>query len=246
MALDVQRATGTGIDVSERGRDAAGQAQTLDRRLFMQLLVFSGCRDAQAVIDGLVAARLPGSLALYADLHDPAGLGLLASHEDPAFFVTTWRRFLLEAPIADLVPRSRLTMFGRTYSIGYEPDLERALITRPQEKITDPDLCWAIWYPLRRTGAFEQLNADEQRTILMEHGGIGMAFGRAGLGTDIRLASHGLDRNDNDFTVALLGAELAPLSKIVERMRKTRQTAQYLQSLGPFFVGKVIWQQRHE
>ena len=44
----------------------------------------------------------------------------------------------------------------------------------------------------------------------MEHGGIGMAFGRAGLGYDIRLACHGLDRDDNDFVVGLLGPRAAP------------------------------------
>ena len=137
-------------------------------------------------------------------------------------------------------------MFGRTYSLGYEQDLEETLIGRPRGKVVNPKLPWAIWYPLRRDGAFEQLSAEEQRTILMEHGGIGMAYGRAGLGTDIRLASHGLDKNDNDFTVALLGPNLAPLSKIVERMRKTKQTSQYLKSLGPFFVGKAVWQSKHD
>jgi hypothetical protein len=26
-------------------------------------------------------------------------------------------------------------------------------------------------------------------------------------------------------------------------MRKTRQTSEFLESIGPFFVGKAIWQQ---
>ena len=51
-----------------------------------------------------------------------------------------------------------------------------------------------VWYPLRRAGTFERLTADEQRIILLEHGGIGRAFGKAGLGHDIRLACFGLDR----------------------------------------------------
>ena len=76
----------------------------------------------------------------------------------------------------------------------------------------------------------------------MEHGGVGMAFGRAGLGYDIRLACHGLDRDDNDFVVGLLGPELHPLSIIVQRMRKTKQTSLHLERLGPFFVGRVAWQ----
>jgi chlorite dismutase len=133
-------------------------------------------------------------------------------------------------------------MLGRTYSIGYENDLERTLITRPIERITDPVLPWAIWYPVRRAGMSEKLPNDEQRTILMEHGGIGRAYGKAGLAYDIRLASYGLDKNDNDFVIGLLGHELFPLSRIVERMRKTRQTSEFLVNLGPFFVGKAVWQ----
>ena len=78
----------------------------------------------------------------------------------------------------------------------------------------------------------------------MEHGGIGMRFGRAGLATDIRLACHGLDKNDNDFVIGLLGRDLHPLSAVVQRMRKTKQTAEHLESLGPFFVGQVIWQSK--
>jgi chlorite dismutase len=76
----------------------------------------------------------------------------------------------------------------------------------------------------------------------MEHGGIGHAYGRAGHGTDIRLACHGLDKNDNDFVVALLGPELYPLSSIVQRMRKTKQTSLHLEKLGPFFIGRALWQ----
>ena len=133
-------------------------------------------------------------------------------------------------------------MMGRTYALGHETDLADALITRPRGKVCDPALSWAVWYPLRRAGSFEQLSAQEQRVILMEHGGIGHAFGRAGLGTDIRLACHGLDQNDNDFVVGLLGRELHPLSAIVQRMRKTKQTSLHLERLGPFFIGKAVWQ----
>ena len=133
-------------------------------------------------------------------------------------------------------------MLGRTYAQGHEPDLEQALLTRPRQKVCDPKMPWAIWYPLRRAGAFERLSAEEQRVILMEHGGIGHAFGRAGYGTDIRLACHGLDKHDNDFVIGLLGPELYPLSSLVQRMRKTKQTSQYLERMGPFFIGKAIWQ----
>ena len=104
------------------------------------------------------------------------------------------------------------------------------------------DLPWAIWYPLRRSGAFEELSAQEQRVILMEHGGVGRSYGRAGYGYDVRLACYGLDKNDNDFVIGLLGPQLYPLSSIVQRMRKTKQTSMYLERLGPFFIGKAVWQ----
>ncbi len=244
MTLDVRRAESAGVDVLERGRDAAGNAVSLNRRLFMQLLVFSDCFDVQGLLDILETTALTG--VLYADVNDPYGVGLLTCSESADFFVTTLRELLQEDAFVALTPRPEMAMFGRTYAIGYEQDLERTLFTRPLEKLADAKIPWAIWYPLRRRGEFERLSTEEQRTMLMEHGGIGRAYGRAGLGTDIRLASYGLDRNDNDFTVALLGSELAPLSKIVERMRKTRQTSEYIQSLGPFFVGKAIWQKRNE
>jgi chlorite dismutase len=133
-------------------------------------------------------------------------------------------------------------MFGRTYALGHEEDLAETLVNRPRKRVLDSDLRWAIWYPLRRSGSFERLTRREQNAILMEHGGVGTAFGRAGLGYDIRLACHGLDRNDNDFVIGLLGPELHPLSIIVQRMRKTRQTSLHLERLGPFFVGRVAWQ----
>jgi len=135
-------------------------------------------------------------------------------------------------------------MFGRTYSLGYEPDLEETLFTRPRATALHPQWRWAVWYPLRRRGSFMQLPADQQRDILMEHGKLGMAFGQHDLGHDIRLLCHGLDKNDNDFVIGLIGKELFPLSALVETMRPTKQTSTYIESMGPFFVGKAVWQSR--
>ena len=33
-----------------------------------------------------------------------------------------------------------------------------------------------------------------------------------------------------------------PLSAIVQTMRKTQQTSLYLERLGPFFIGRALWQ----
>ena len=223
-------------DLAERGADG----QRLDRRLFMQLLAFTGCDDTAPLIETLREANVQGTL--YADAHDPFGVALVTMARDPGFFVGALRALLCDSPFARLTPRPDYTMFGRTYAMGYEKDLEETLFTRPMRTALNPEWPWAVWYPLRRKGAFEQLDAQQQREILMEHGKIGMRFGRADLAHDIRLACHGLDANDNDFVIGLTGKELHPLSAVVQTMRKTTQTSQYLDRLGPFFVGRAIWQ----
>ena len=126
--------------------------------------------------------------------------------------------------------------------LGYEPDLRSVLIDRPRGTVLNPAWPWAVWYPLRRNGRFTQLSAEEQRIILAEHGEIGMRFGAADYVHDVRLACHGLDRDDNDFVIGLIGKDLYPLSAIVQVMRKTQQTSLYLDRLGPFFVGRAVWQ----
>jgi len=222
--------------IDERG----GDGQTSNRRLFMQLLVFEDQHDAHDVATAMREAKFEG--VVYADLHNPSGLGLLTMHEDPAFFVDELRPWIGRGPLGDAMLQPEMTMFGRTYAIGYEPDLEDVLLQRPRRHVLTNDWPWAVWYPLRRSGAFAQLPREEQAAMLKEHGAIGMRFGRAGLAHDVRLACHGLDRDDNDFVIGLTGKELAPLSKLVEQMRRTKQTSQYLETLGPFFVGKVVWQ----
>ncbi len=240
MALDIAVKKPSGVDISEKGRSKDGQTLSLDQRLFMQLLAFGGCRDVQPLIEMLEADRIDG--VLYENLNDPFGIGLLTASTAPDHFLTTVRAMLQAEPFASLTPQPAFTMFGRTYAIGYENDLEEVLLKRPHRYLCNPAWPWAIWYPLRRSGAFEQLSSEEQRTVLMEHGGIGRAYGRADHAHDIRLACHGLDQDDNDFVVGLVGKDLYPLSAIVQRMRQTRQTSQYLRHIGPFFVGKAVWQ----
>ena len=228
------------LDIREKGRGADGGPIALDRRLFMQLLAFGDCTDTARLIAALDEAQLSG--VLYEDVNDPRGVALLTVSEEPEYFVTTVRHTLQRPPFSALTPKPEYTMLGRTYAQGYEADLEEALLTRPRSRIFDPALPWVVWYPLRRAGSFERLAADERRVILLEHSGIGRAFGRAGLGHDIRLACHGLDKHDNDFVIGLLGPELYPLSAIVQHMRKTKQTSLHIEHMGPFFVGKVAWQ----
>jgi Chlorite dismutase len=217
-----------------------GQPQRADTRLFMQLLVFGGCSESSSLSDSLERAGLAG--VLYEDVNDPNGVALLTFSDDPAMFLDRVRPLLKQAPFASLVQKPEYTMLGRTYSLGYEPDLIDVLLHRPRRTVLNREWPWAVWYPLRRSGRFAQLPIEEQRVILAEHGAIGMSFGAADLAHDIRLACHGLDKDDNDFVIGLIGKDLYPLSAIVQAMRKTQQTSLYLERLGPFFVGRAIWQ----
>lgn len=229
------------LDLSEKGR-RDDKPISLDRRLFMQFLAFHGERKTDSIIKALEKQPVGG--ALYRNVNDPRGIGLLTYSESPDTFLERVRPLVNRSPFSGLTINHEFTMLGRTYSLGYEEDLERTLITRPIQRVTNPDFPWAIWYPVRRSGSFETLSPEEQRTILMEHGGIGQAYGKAGLAQDIRLACHGLDIHDNDFVIGIVGPQLYPLSRLVQRMRKTKQTSQYLENLGPFFVGKAVWQKK--
>ena len=227
-------------DISEKGGIRNGQPQRSDERLFMQLLAFGGCPDARPLADVLARAGIPG--VLYEDVNDPRGVALLTFGTDPAFFVDRVRPVVNAGPFLPLAQKPEYTMLGRTYSLGYEPDLVDVLLHRPRRTVLNAAWPWAVWDPLRRSGRFAQLPVEEQRVILAEHGTIGMSFGAADYAHDVRLACHGLDKVDNDFVVGLIGKELYPLSAVVQSMRKTQQTSLYLERLGPFFVGRAVWQ----
>jgi chlorite dismutase len=227
-------------DIAEKGGVKNGQPQRSNERLFLQLLAFGGCTDTARLIERLNGSGVTG--VLYEDVNDPQGIALLTLGREPTAFVDAGRRMLNAPPFASLVFKPEYTMLGRTYALGYEPDLQETLLERPRRTVLNRDWPWAVWYPLRRSGRFAQLPVEEQRVILAEHGAIGMSFGAGDYAHDIRLACHGLDKHDNDFVVGLVGKDLYPLSKIVEAMRKTQQTALYLERLGPFFVGRAAWQ----
>jgi len=227
-------------DLSEKGGNRNGEPQRSDERLFVQFLAFGHCHDVQELARAVDQAGVSG--VLYEDINDPHGVGLLTLTQDPNDFIDKVRRLVNLEPFASLQQKPEYSMLGRTYGLGYEPDLTDVLLHRPRRTVLNREWRWAVWYPLRRSGKFEQLTVEEQRVILAEHGAIGMSFGAADYVHDVRLACHGLDKNDNDFIVGLVGKDLYPLSAIVQAMRKTQQTALYLERLGPFFVGRVVWQ----
>lgn len=228
------------LDMREQGAPKNGAPQTSEKRLYVQLQVFTGCPNPHLCIKALEASDL--ETVLYADVNDPQGIGLLFMTEDPSVFTREIRSLLNAEPFASLKLKPEMTMIGRTYAAGREPDLEDWILKKPRRNALNKDWPWAIWYPLRRKPEFELLTKEEQGKILFEHAKIGMRYGQADFAHDIRLACYGLDSHDNEFVLGLLGRELYPLSRVVQDMRKTQQTAKYMQSLGPFFIGRTLWQ----
>jgi chlorite dismutase len=51
-----------------------------------------------------------------------------------------------------------------------------------------------------------------------------------------------MDPADNEFVLGLLSERLDWLSRLVKEMRSTRQTGEFMDHLGPFFVGHTIYQ----
>ena len=230
-------------DLREKGMPKRGVPQATDCRLYVQLQVFTGIgRDGgseQVVVDAVKASGL--SAVVYANVNDPRGIGVLTLTEDPADFAGAGRDLFRGEAFADLELLPDMTMIGRTYGFGREDNIRHWMLRRPLETALNPEWPWAIWYPLRRKGSFYQLSKKEQSAILREHGTIGFHYGGAGYAGDVRLESFGLDRDDNEFVLGLHGPELTWLSKLIATMRPTVQTSRYMDKLGPFFVGKVIY-----
>ncbi len=167
--------------------------------------------------------------------------------EDPSYFSEGVRPVLREfmGKMGNL--KLLTTMFGRTYSNGHEADLEFALLKKPPKVVLEPQGEYAIWYPLKRTGSFYLEDPGSQCKMLLEHAAIGRSYGMADLAQDVRLQSFGTDEKDNEFIIGIVGKELHPLSKVIQDMRKTRHTSEFMDSLGPFFVGKRRgrWPEEH-
>ena len=212
----------------------------------MQFLAFGGSGktggDTAALSTALDRSGL--NAVLYEDANDPNGVGLLTWSDDPAFFIQKVRPVAgsCAGPFAGLTLKPEYTMLGRTYALGHEPNLEDWLLHQAPKRVTDPAWPWAVWYPLRRKGEFSALPPEDQGAILREHGKIGHSFGESGYALDVRLACFGLDKEDNDFVIGLIGKELFPLSACVQAMRRTRQTSTLMEHMGPFFIGKAVWQ----
>ena len=91
------------LDLREKGGVRNGERQTSDRRLFMQLQVFTGARETAPLSKALEGAGVAG--VLYADANDSSGVAVLSMSEDPAFFIDTLRPVFQRGAFEALRPR---------------------------------------------------------------------------------------------------------------------------------------------
>ena len=131
--MDKARAGIEPPDLSEKGGLKDGVVQRSDDRLFMQFLAFGGCDDTLAVARHVQTAGVEG--VVYDDVNDPKGVAVLSITRTPQTFIERVRPALKTGPCAALVLKPEYTMLGRTYAIGYEPDLAETLIARPRRTV---------------------------------------------------------------------------------------------------------------
>jgi len=221
------------------------ERQYSNRRLYMQLRILDvdlKATEMTRFINDLKSLLSDIPAVVYMDANSNNGVGFLTWAEDPAFFTDKVNIILSNPKIASkFAERSGWTMFGKTYSNGHEKDLEEFLFKKPIRNATKDEWDWAIWYPLRRRGPFYIQPPGDQCSMLLTHAAIGKAFSDVNAAHDIRLKCFGMDPLDNEYVVGLVGDNFHGLSRVVEEMRKTRHTAEFLEHLGPFFVGKKIW-----
>ena len=235
------------LDLNEHGLDPDDRPQTSDSDLFMQLLVLEAAPDRKigrctsSLLQVLKRKRIPA--VAYESLNRPDCVGLLSWNEDPTQFLSRLRPVLAKREGHGLRALPQFSMVGRTYSTGREDDLEDWLRHRPVRAVLDRDWPWAVWYPLRRSGTFERLDEPTRTQVYQDHARVGSDYAEAGLVRDIHLRCVGLDENDNDLLVGLIGRDLRPLSQLVQSMRVTRHTSEFVTRMGPFFVGRAVWRQ---
>jgi chlorite dismutase len=213
----------------------------MDKRMYFQMIVFdaatpSSCAKCETDLhEKLKTNKIPH--IIYCDTQNPQSLGLLLWSTDPSFFVTTVRPVIQESAFDKLTTRPGWTMFGKTYTNGHEQDMEFFLLKKPVQAALSEDNKYGIWYPMRRKGTFWMLEPATKCEYLLHHASIGRAYGAAGYAHDIRLNCFGMDGDDNEFVIGLVGKDLNPLSKVIQDMRATKHTSLYMDKLGPFFVG---------
>lgn len=237
------------IDVNEYGGKRDGVRQQSNRRLFMQLMVFDVPTggDADTAARQLGAAlrdrAIPG--VVYADTMDPRGVGLLTWSEDPALFATKVRTLFNEPfepmnQLRHVSVRREFGMLGRTYSTGHEPDLADTLMHRPIRQVLNESHTWARLVPAApHRGVCQARPAravGDPPRARRARDGLRRDRPRPRCSACVPRPRRGRQRVRHRS----VGPELHPLSHLVQAMRKTKQTSEYIAKMGPFFVGHVV------
>ena len=233
------------IDVNEYGGKKDGERQAMNRRLFMQLLVFDApAGEAADEIGKDLAAQLRHNAiagVVYADASSPRGLGLLTWSEDPAHFVQAVRPLFARRLAAQGGPAPAVR--------DARPHLRHGPRAGPRARAPAPR------HPER----------DERRSTRGTSGTRSAARARSrGSTRRSRAASCASTRRSASPTArpswrttsasratgstprttssssASSGASSTRFSHLVQTMRKTRQTSEYIAKMGPFFVGFVL------
>jgi chlorite dismutase len=204
--------------------------EAADSSLFMQLLVFTDCSEIKPLL--LPLKHLPLDCVVYKDLNDPQGFALLAVADDPELFVTDLRDVLCSRLFRVLMQRHDLTMTGRTWGDA------NSNIDQLEAVVKDEEWAWVLWYPMRGTPAFAALNEAEQVAVL---DGITSSTGlNAGDFGHVRLKSHALDRDGNEFIHGVHARSPHDLSRFIEAFTRAEQHAEHIASAGPFFIGRDV------
>ena len=102
----------------------------------MKFTAFGGCADPHAAITALAEDGVEG--ALYLDANDPQGIGVIAVAEDPGVLRDDAAHAVQPRAVRRFAHKREFDMLGRTYSIGYEPDLEDTLFHRRRAQAARP------------------------------------------------------------------------------------------------------------
>ncbi len=208
-----------------------------DNTLFVQLQVFdiepaAGPRAlVSALSRRLREKRIDG--VIYGDANDHRGLGLLTWASDPAAILENVHALLGGKRFSALTPRPGWVMFGRVS--GESADAVPEVVLHAEQR-------WATWYPTRNKPEWGTLDKAKKTAAQKEHGAVAKKFIDNDKVSYVRLSCNGLDPEDNDHIFGLTATSLEDISLLQEAMRGTSQIANYVDKIGPVFVGRKVWQ----
>ena len=207
----------------------------------MKFTAFGGCADPQAAVAALAEDGVEG--ALYVDANDPQGIGLIVAAEDPGLLRDDAARAVQPPAVRGVHAQARVRHARphvldrlRARSRGHAVHEAARQDAEPRE-------------PLGRvvSAAARRRSFRRCRPIISAASWPSTARSRnatapAGMPPTCASRATASTRTTTTSSSACSARTCIRLSAVVQEMRKTEQTAQYLDSLGPFFVGKAVWQ----